>query len=270
MRGTSQTSRAAVLQGFDPVISAAGKDGLTIAQQLFAVVDSIDSSGSLRRALTDPARPGADKTSLIDELFGSADSRVKDVLAQFVGRRWSAEADLVESIEHAGVAALLAYAESSKQLETVEEELFAVERLLVAERDLLTAIGNRSTTPQVRLALLKQVIGDKVSEISYALLARLVGTPRGHRVLPAIRRIIDDAAARRSRSVARVTAAVELSAAQRKRLTGILEGAYGRSIQINVSIDPAVLGGMRVQVGDEIVDATVLTRLDEARRRLVS
>ena len=66
-----------------------------------------------------------------------------------------------------------------------------------------------------------------------------------------------------------IAAAVELSAAQRTRLAGILADAYGREITINAAVDPAVLGGIRVQVGSEVVDGTILSRLDEARRRLV-
>jgi len=66
-----------------------------------------------------------------------------------------------------------------------------------------------------------------------------------------------------------VTAAVELSAAQRARLAKILGDAYGRQFQINATVDPEVLGGIRVQVGAEVVDGTVLARLDDARRRLV-
>ena len=80
MRGTSQASRDAVLGTFDIAVSAAGKDALTIAEQLYSVVDVLDSSGSLRRALTDPARPGHDKAELVDALWGSLDPRTLDVL----------------------------------------------------------------------------------------------------------------------------------------------------------------------------------------------
>ena len=62
---------------------------------------------------------------------------------------------------------------------------------------------------------------------------------------------------------------MELSAAQRTRLASILTSAYGLDIQINATVDPEVLGGIRVQVGAEVVDGTVLARLDDARRRLV-
>jgi len=80
---------------------------------------------------------------------------------------------------------------------------------------------------------------------------------------------VQAAAKRRERLVAHVTAAVELSAAQRTRLAGILKGAYGHDIQLNVTVDPEVLGGIKVQVGSEVVDGTIVSRLADARQRLV-
>lgn len=269
MRGTSQASHDAVMREFQPVLKAAGKDGFDIAGQLFSAVDALDSSGSLRRALTDPARPGADKGALVRSLFTRLDSRVQDVLASFARARWSSENDLSESIEDAGVEALLAYAESKGSLASVEEELFRMERLLSGERELLVAMSNRSATKEARLALLSGVFGGKLSAETEALVQRAVGVPRGRRLVRALEAFIASAAARQNRSVANVTAAVELSAAQRKRLAGILSDAYGIEVQINVAVDPEVIGGIRVQVGSEVVDGTVLSRLNQARRRLV-
>ncbi len=269
MRGTSQASHDQVLAEFDPVATAAGEDGVTIAEHLFAVVDALDTSASLRRALTDPARPGTDKASLVNQLFNSLEPRAINAAAAFANARWSAEADLAESIEEAGELALFAHAQNTGSLETVEEQLFRVERILVAERDLVVAMGNRSATQEQRLALLEATLGGKLHPTTQALLTRVVGKPRSRRLVPAIQALLEAAAARRGRSVASVTAAVELSAAQRTRLAAILEEAYGRQIQINVAVDPEVLGGIRVQVGSEVVDGTVLSRLDEARRRLV-
>lgn len=269
MRGTSQASRAAVLREFEPVATAAGDEGIVIAEQLFAVVDTLDKSGSLRRALTDPARPGADKATLVRRLFGSLDERAVTVVAEFANARWSGEHDLAESIDDAGEVAVFTYAESQGTLEAVEEELFRVERLLTAERELLVAMSNRSATKAQRLALLEATMGGKLLPTTQALLTRVVGMPRGRRLIPSINALLEIAAARRGRSVANVTAAVELTAAQRTRLGEILKQAYGRDMQINVAVDPEVLGGIRVQVGSEVVDGTVLSRLDEARRRLV-
>ena len=269
MRGTSQASHDTVLAEFEPVAAAAGEDGVTIAEHLFAIVDVLDSSASLRRALTDPARPGTDKALLVSQLFGSYEARAVDVVGAFANARWSAEEDLAESIEEAGELALFAYAEHRGTLETVEEELFRVERILVSERELLVAMGNRSATREQRVALLEDTLGGKLLPTTHALLTRVVGMPRSRRLVPGIRALLEAAAARRGRTVASVTAAVELSAAQRTRLAAILKDAYGRDMQINVAVDPEVLGGIRVQVGSEVVDGTVLSRLDDARRRFV-
>lgn len=269
MRGTSQTSRDAVLRAFAPVAKAAGKDGARLADELFTVVDTLDSSGSLRRALTDPARPGTDKGTLVASLFGTMDPRVRDAVTDFSARRWWHQDDLGDAIEDAAVDLLLSSAEAAGVLAAVEEELFRVERTVAAESELHTALDNRAALPAARVALATSVFGTKVSAVTNTLLVRAAGASRGRRFQTMIAYYVKAAAARREQTVAHVTAATELSAAQRERLAGLLRAAYGRDIKVNVSVDPFVVGGIKVQVGDEVIDGTILARLDEARRRLV-
>jgi F-type H+-transporting ATPase subunit delta len=76
------------------------------------------------------------------------------------------------------------------------------------------------------------------------------------------------AAAHRNRLVATVRVARELGEVDQQRLAGVLAGQYGRPVHLNVVVDPEVLGGMRVEIGDDVIDGTVANRLDEARRRL--
>ena len=73
---------------------------------------------------------------------------------------------------------------------------------------------------------------------------------------------------RRGQSVARVTSAVALAPAQEQRLTEVLGRLYGRAIGLQVTVDPSVLGGLVVQVGDEVIDGSIAHRLEAARRRL--
>ena len=70
----------------------------------------------------------------------------------------------------------------------------------------------------------------------------------------------------RQQLTAIVTVASPLSSEQRDRLTRALSNLYGREITTNVVLDPAVVGGVRVQVGDEVIDGTILSRLDTVRR----
>ncbi len=270
MRGTSQASRDAVLKAFEPVASASGADGMKLGRELFVVVDALDGSGSLRRALTDPARDADAKSALVKHLFGGLDSRVVDVVGDFAGHRWSEDVDLAVAVEDAGTEAMLASAQHAGHIDTVEEELFQVQRLLEGERDLLVALSNRSVSREVRLELLEGVLKGRMDQVTQALLHRAVEKVRGQRLITTIKSLVQAAATRRGRLLASVVSAVELSAAQRARLVSILTSAYGREIQLNVAVDPEVLGGIKVQVGTEAVDGTVLARLDEARRRLVS
>jgi F-type H+-transporting ATPase subunit delta len=73
---------------------------------------------------------------------------------------------------------------------------------------------------------------------------------------------------RREQLTATVTAAFPLDDVQAQRLAQALSSIYARTVQINVVLDPAVVGGIRVQVGDEVVDGTILRRLQEAERAL--
>jgi len=74
------------------------------------------------------------------------------------------------------------------------------------------------------------------------------------------------AAAQRGRVVAEVVSAIELDEAQEQELTDALSRLQGRAVQLNVAVDPRVLGGISVRIGDEVIDGTVASRLEQARR----
>ncbi|HVH94992.1 MAG TPA: F0F1 ATP synthase subunit delta, partial [Nocardioidaceae bacterium] len=72
----------------------------------------------------------------------------------------------------------------------------------------------------------------------------------------------------RNRLVATVRVARELSDQESARLANALERQYGRPVHVNMLIDPGVMGGIRVEIGDDVIDGTVSSRLDDARRQL--
>lgn len=269
MRGTSQASLEAAALGFEPVLRSAGADGATIGAELFAVVDALDSSGSLRRALSDPSRDGQSKADLATGLLrGKVDERAAEVVAALARGRWSAEADLVEAIEELAADSVLASAESAGTLAEVEDELFRLDRVLVGQRDLRRALTERSAAPADRSALVRRLFDGKVAPQTLQLLERAATAPRGRSITAATTMFGRLAARRRERLVAAVSVAAPLSSAQQERLRTILERTYGRQVQLNVTLEPEVIGGMRIQVGSEVVDSTVLANLDDARRRL--
>jgi F-type H+-transporting ATPase subunit delta len=269
VRGTSLVSRDAGLRAFEPAVAANPADGIRLARDLYVVVDTLDASGSLRRTLTDPARPGAHKETLVARVFHALDPRVRAAVADFASRRWIRDHDLADALEDAGLQALLIAAEAEGSLEVVENELFRVERTLARERELRIALENRAALPEARVALARAVLMKGVAPVSATLLERACCAPRGRRLDATLEYFIEAAAARRDRIVAHVTVARIIGKDGRARLAAALAERYGREIQVNVTVDPAILGGMRVQVGNDVVDDTIRARLDDARRQLV-
>ena len=269
MRGVSQASYEAVEAELEPVVAAAGARAAELGEQMFAVVDLLDGSGALRRALSDPARSPEDKARLATELLGGhADDRVIAALAALARRRWSVEGELTEALERLAAEWVLASAQATGDLQTVEEELFRLDRLLVGERHVRDALTDRMARPEARAALVDRLLAGKVHPVTLQLVRRGARTPRGRSMSRTLADLGRLAAHRRDLLVATVTAATAPSAAQLQRLGRLLASTYGRALQVNVAVDPTVIGGMRVQVGDEVVDSTVIGRLEDVRRRL--
>ena len=78
-------------------------------------------------------------------------------------------------------------------------------------------------------------------------------------------RLVSD---QRGRAVATVVSAVPLNDAQATRLAAALSARYGTSVSLNTVIDPTVVGGLRVQIADDVIDASISTRLADLRQRL--
>ena len=106
--------------------------------------------------------------------------------------------------------------------------------------------------------------------MSLSLITQVLTHPRGRSPQAVLDLCASIAARRREQLIAVVRVAAELTAAQRQRLADALTSAYGQGIHLNVVHDPAVVGGMSVQIGDELVDGTAASRLAEVRRKLAS
>jgi F-type H+-transporting ATPase subunit delta len=81
------------------------------------------------------------------------------------------------------------------------------------------------------------------------------------------RRRVDEAA---GRVRATVTTAIALDEDDRDRVARELSKRLDKEVRIDVVVDPRILGGMKLQYGDRLVDATVATRLEQLRRRLAA
>jgi F-type H+-transporting ATPase subunit delta len=249
--------------------AVSGPELVGLADELFAVARLLDGQLALRRALSDPSGKPDDRAALARRLFGGKVSVTAVDLAEAVARqRWSHPIDLVDAFMTLATEASLDAADVRGELESVEDELFRFGRIVAGDRELARILSDRKASAQGRSELLDRLLSGRVSPVTEQLLRNVLTGPYAGHAETAIERLSDVASRRRGQSVARVTTAVELTPAQEQRLTEVLGRIYGRNIGLQVTVDPSVLGGLVVQVGDEVIDGTIAQRLEFARRRL--
>jgi F-type H+-transporting ATPase subunit delta len=266
------SSRAAFAAGHDAFAAALGSggDASALGEDLFAVTAALDSSASLRRALVDPSRSTTAKRGLVEGLFGPRISAAAtDVLKVLVSQRWADDQDLGDAVEGLAVEAVVASAEASDRLDDLEDELFRFGRIVAADPGLRDALAAHGGDENAKAALVEALLEGKASAETKRLARQAAVSPRGRRIDRVLEGYLTIAAKRREQLTAMVTAAVALDDTQRQRLASALSEIYHRAVQLNVVLDPAVVGGIRVQVGDEVVDGTILRRIQEAERALL-
>lgn len=269
LQGASRESYAAARETLGTLVRSGDTDLSALSDSLFDVSALLDREHALRRALTDPARSGDDRAGLARAVLGEqVGGAALDVLVWAVRARWSAARDLADALELLGVEAQVAAADRAGRLDAVEDELFRTGRIVAGSPDLRVALSDRSAPVESRMALIEGLLEGKASEETRRLVRQAVLAPRGRTFDRALTDYAQVAADRRSRLVATVTASVPLTEEQRRRLGSALARIYGHDVHLNVELDPAIVGGIRVEIGDEVIDGSVVSRLDSARRRL--
>lgn len=266
----SRESLAAAGEALDQVIDRSPPSDLAaLANQLAQVTGLLDRESGLRRALSDSSAEPDRRQALLDRVLGNQlDARTLELLRPLVRERWSSPRDLVDAVELLSRRAALGVAERGGTLDDVEDQLFRFGRILDAEPQLGQALADRSRSDEDRVQLLGRLIGDRVDPTTRALLVQAITGPRGRHLGRAVTELVELAATRRERYVAYVTAPAPLTEQQETRLAAALARIYGRQVSVQVGVEPELLGGLVVKVNDEIIDGSVLSRLQGLRHRL--
>lgn len=267
MLGSSRTSlrllEEAVDASFnDPGMAVAGSD-------LLAVGDLLTREKSLRLSLADSGRSDAERKAILSRLIGDRVSPLALSLATTaVAQRWSSDADLVDAVEFAGASALIGAAEKAGRADRVADELFRFGRVVEGNGDLQLTLSSTVLESSAKQAIVADLLTEKADPITVELSSFVVTHLRGRRIDEAMTSLVELAAKRRGEISAVVRVAAQLEPDQQQRLAASLQRIYKQPVQLSIEIDPSVIGGVSVQVGDEVIDGTIAHRIEQARRRL--
>ena len=278
MRGASRASYAELRERLAVVLTQpTGPDrrpttAAPVAQQtgdeLFAVTRLLDSEHGLRRALSDTSREGAEKADVMRRLLhGKVSAVTEELAAEAAAGKWATSGDFSDAIEQLAIESLTVAAQFGGTLDDLEDDLFRFGRVVSGQPGLREALTGPADTA-AKESLLSNLLSRKVSAPSLALMTQLLTHTRGRSPQAALDLAAGIAAQRRQQLIAVVRVAVNLTAAQRQRLVTALTRAYGQGVHLNVVHDPSVVGGMSVQIGDELIDGTASTRLSDVQRKL--
>lgn len=267
MRG--EASRIADRESRDslaPKLRDTREDAWRIGNELFTITKVLDDSIQLERALTDPSRPVADKVAVLKELLGdNAHPMTMEIMTDLVSRRWSRARDIANAVEDFGVDAMMYYADATDATLQVSIELSELHSALLNLPVVRAKLYDYQATSEARVKLFREVFSGKtLNKVTMRLAEHATCNLRRRR----IQWLINKFSRHMGESMVTVTTATPLKKEQIKRLVEVYSAKVGRQVHINSVVDPTVLGGMRIQVGDEVTDNTVVAQLQNLHRKV--
>lgn len=271
MRG--EASRIADRESRDslaPKLRDTREDAWRIGNELFTITKVLDDSIQLERALTDPSRPVANKVAVLKELLGdNAHPMTMEIMTDLVSRRWSRARDIANAVEDFGVDAMMYYADATDATLQVSIELSELHSALLNLPVVRAKLYDYQATSEARVKLFREVFSGKtLNKVTMRLAEHATCNLRRRRYLETIQWLINKFSRHMGESMVTVTTATPLKKEQIKRLVEVYSAKVGRQVHINSVVDPTVLGGMRIQVGDEVTDNTVVAQLQNLHRKV--
>lgn len=271
MRG--EASRIADRESRDslaPKLRDTREDAWRIGNELFTITKVLDDSIQLERALTDPSRPVADKVAVLTELLGdNVHPMTMEIMTDLVSRRWSRARDIANAVEDFGVDAMMYYADATDATLQVSIELSELHSALLNLPVVRSKLYDYQATSEARVKLFREVFSGKtLNKVTMRLAEHATCNLRRRRYLETIQWLINKFSRHMGESMVTVTTATPLKKEQIERLVEVYSAKVGRQVHINSVVDPTVLGGMRIQVGDEVTDNTVVAQLQNLHRKV--
>ncbi|MDO5025494.1 MAG: F0F1 ATP synthase subunit delta [Trueperella sp.] len=266
MKSGSKQALARAQERWDALLAESSGQELEFAEQIFAVADLFAQHSSLTGSVTDAGRTPAARGQLVaDVLSDRVRAEVSELTQGMARDSWSELPDFTAALENLAVRSILAGASRADALAQTEEQLYSAMRFLKKERALRLVLSDSDRyEASARVGLLDSAFPNS-NDFTRALLNRAVTQADRRTVTATLVEYITAAAEAGEHIVAAVTSAMPLKREQEDRLARILTETYGREVRLHVGIDPAVIGGLRIHIGEDVIDGTIASRITAAR-----
>ena len=161
--------------------------------------------------------------------------------------------------------AILAVASAESNGAQVEDEIYRFSQVLQSSEELKSALSDASIPSARRQQIVEDLLDGQATRTTVALVSMIVAAGMGSDIKAIADRVVGLGAESRDKAVAEVYSVVDLSSDQQQRLAAALKSATGKDVEMKIIIDESVMGGLLVQIEDEVIDGTVRTRLKQLR-----
>lgn len=232
--------------------------------ELLSAAGQLAANTALAGALGDASAPAAGKAQLIERLFGALSADARRVLVAATSAQWSNVDEFVDGIEELGLRA------QGLNGAGLTDELLAVADVVDRNHELQLSLGSKLVEGEGKASLVRALFAGKISDEAFASVSHFAAHARGRRIDASLRNAARVVADQAGSELATVTVASALSAAQQNRLAELLERTAGRPVKVTTVIDPELIGGIRIQLADDVIDGSVRARLADLRQQLAA
>lgn len=241
---------------------------LSIFKELHMIAELIFNSPDLQHFLTDPANSKEKRLIFIDKSLGvKVSSKSLSLFKKCIEKKWNNSLDLVFAVERLANLCAIFISEIEDSYSRLECELLEFSNLLDKHIEFRKILDSHLISSEEKIILVKK-LSYKFSEISQLLIMQSMLYPKKLHVLNSFSKVISILAEYKQKFIAMVDSSVKLTEEQEKALFILLKNIYGHPVTINLRINPKIIGGFKISVDDEIIDATIYFRINELRKKL--
>ena len=172
------------------------------------------------------------------------------------------------SVAQAYAESIYSVAQAEGAVDAVEDQLYQFARAMESNAELGRRLGDESIDVATRLSIVSDLLGGRAHPQTVSAIMYIVQSGHTRQLTEIADAVVERAASLRRRAVAEVRTAVPLDDDTQQRLASALEQSTGREVELKVTVDPDVVGGVVVRMGDTVIDGTVARRLDDVRTAL--